>query len=174
MSTKHKPDRPWVQCLLGGIITADHICRQYPSDPANQEAGKNLLTLLALDEPERSNPLAITNAVCQWVRWWMASQFVQHLDVHVLHLIDLQAAEAEYGLHVEIQQVGPDGIGTDVCTEHAALMAAPYSEPDAPPAGMRQRLIGRQCPPGHVRVLFTVPSLCVQVGLIAETEGLQP
>jgi hypothetical protein len=38
---------------------------------------------------------------------------------------------------------------------------------------MRQRLIERQAKPGHVRVLFVMVSLRVQVGLIAETEGLQ-
>jgi hypothetical protein len=173
MSTKHKPGRPWVQCLLGGIITADHICRQYPSDPANQEAGKNLLALVASDEPERSDPAAITPAVCQWVKWWMATHFIEHLDQHVLQLIDLQASEDEYGLIVDIDY-GRDGIDFDVCTEHVALMATPYRDSDSPPAGMRRRLVERKAKPGHVRVLFVMVGLRVQVGLIAETEGLQP
>ena len=174
MSTESKPDWLWLQYMLGDIITADHICKQYPSDPANLVACETLQALMASNEPGGPSPTDITPAVFQWVKWWMASQFVQHLDEHVLHLIDLQAAEADYGLNVEIQDLGPDGIGTDVCTEHVSLMAAPYRDPDCPPSGMRRRLVERQAKPGHVRVLFTVPSLCVQVGLIAETEGLQP
>lgn len=176
----------WQHAHKRGVITAEQIrtCGIVPGfgwPDAVQGGGLAVgqLALLLFQDPDSVDPQAAMRLCNRVGIWWMLADYRDVIAQHALDLIEEQCAASDAIITVllnkaegGLQDRDPLGMPLDIdwiSSNHVAFVS---DDSHPTPAWVRDDVLQRDCPEGHTRVLFVVPSLSVSVSLVAEMEGL--